>query len=141
MDERDAPFESTYTVTAPGFLRRAGALALLPVLPCPIGPGRIPRIAERRSPIDLGPPRRVELRTTIRLPASLEADALPEAADADTPWAAYHFSVKRQEGAIVATEIWEIRKPAIPLAEIAAWKPIEAAAAHARAATLALVRP
>jgi len=139
LDEREVPFESTYTVIAPDFLRRAGSISLLPVLPCPIGPGRIPRLSERRSPIDLGPPRRVELQTTIRLPPGLSIEGMPEPAEADTPYAAYRFAVSRKGDAIVATESFEVRKPLIPLADVSAWKPVEAAASRARAATLAVL--
>ncbi|HWC65583.1 MAG TPA: hypothetical protein VG777_05840, partial [Thermoanaerobaculia bacterium] len=138
VDDRDAPFESRYTLVAPDFLRRAGSISLLPALPCPIGPGRIPRIAERRSPIDLGPPRKIELRTTIHLPPGVTLDGLPEPADADTPFAAYHFAVSRQGDAIVATETYEVRQPVIPVARLSEWKPIEAAASRGRAATLGL---
>ena len=142
LDDREAPFRSSYTLTAADYVRRAGSVSLLEVLPCPIGPRRIPRLAERRFPIDLGTPRRVEETTTIHLPPAFRVDSLPDPADAETAYVAYHFSVSRKGDAIVATESYEVRRPSIPPSEVAAaWKPIETAAARARGASATLTLP
>jgi hypothetical protein len=139
LDEPNLPLEARYSVAAPDYLRRAGGVLLLPVLPFAMGPSRISRLSERRFPIELGVPRLTEVTATVRLPDAFRVDALPEAVDADNAYAAYHFSVTREDKALVARESYRVKKPSIPVADIAAWKQIEAAATKARGASATLL--
>jgi hypothetical protein len=133
------PLETRYSVEAPDYLRRAGGILLLPVLPFAMGPSRISRLSERRFAIELGVPRLIELTATVRISDAFKLDGLPDPVDADNAYAAYHFSVTREDNALVARESYRVKKPVIPVADIAAWKQIETAATRARGATASLL--
>ena len=127
-------------MTSDGYLRKSGSLLVLPVLPFSVGPGRIPKLEDRRSPIDLGCPRKRELTVKWKLPAGLKIDAAPDPVSADNAYVSYRFAATVQGGELVATETYEIKKPLIPLTDVSAWKTVETASAKASAARAVLAR-
>lgn len=131
LDDRGKPMEAKFSLSSDGYFRKTGAVLLLPVLPFSVGPGRIPRLDERRSPIDLGSPRTRKLTATFKLPPTLRVDALPDSVEVDNASFHYRFAAAIENGALVATETYEIKKPVVTLADLAAWKAIESAAAKA----------
>jgi hypothetical protein len=139
LDDRVKPMEAKFSVTSDGYIRKTGGLMLLPVLPFSVGPGRIPRLEERRSPIDLGTPRTRQLTATFKLSAAHRVDSLPDPIEVDNANFHYRFAVAVKEDSLVATETYEVKKPEVPLAEIASWKAVESAAARAASSKAVLV--
>ncbi|MGH9317005.1 MAG: hypothetical protein ACRD1P_07860, partial [Thermoanaerobaculia bacterium] len=140
LEDRDKPMTARFSVSSEAYLRKTGTLLLLPVLPFPVGPARLPRLEERRSPIDLGYPQVREVTARLGLPAGLRVDALPDPIDVENRYIRYRFAVSQKEGQIVATESYEVKIPVIPLADLAAWKAVEVAAAKAASAKAVIVR-
>jgi hypothetical protein len=140
LDDASKPLDARFTVTSEGYLRKSGSLLVLPVLPFSVGPARIPRLEDRRSPIDLGCPRRRELTVRWKLPAGLKIDAAPDPVSADNAYVAYRFSAAVEDGHLVATETYEIKKPTIPLSDLPAWKAVETASAKASGSRAVLAR-
>lgn len=140
LDDPSKPLAATFTVTSDGYLRKSGSLLVLPVLPFAVGPTRIPRLDERHSPIDLGCPRRRQLTLKWKLPAGMRVDGLPDPIEAENAYARYSLAAKADGAGIVLTETYEVKKPVVPLADLAAWKAIETAAAKGAAARVVVVR-
>ena len=139
LDDRVQPMQAKFSVATDGYIRKTGALMLLPVLPFSVGPGRIPRLEERRSPIDLGTPRTRQLTATFKLSTALRVDALPDPIEVDNASFHYRFAVVVKDDSLTATETYEVRKPEVPLSEIASWKAVESAAARAASSKAVLV--
>ena len=140
LDDSTKPLDARFTVTSEGYLRKSGSLLVLPVLPFSVGPGRIPKLDERRTPIDLGCPRKRELTVKWKLPPGMKVDAPPDPITAENAYISYRFSATVQSGELVATEIYEVKKPSIPLAEVSAWKTVETASAKASGSRAIVVR-
>jgi hypothetical protein len=140
LDDPSKPLEARFTVTSEGYLRQVGSLLVLAVLPFAIGPDRIPKLDERRSPIDLGCPRRRELEVTWNLPPGFKVDALPEPVEIENSYLSYRCAISIRKAGLVASEAYEIRKPVIPLSDLAAWTEVEMAAARASGARVVLTR-
>ena len=134
LDEPDKPMEARFQVVASNYLRRAGALVLLPTLPFPIGPARALGDRERRFAVELGCPRRRDSIVRLTLPAGMRVDSLPDPVEVENRYARYRFSVAFESGRVVVRESFEVRTPTIPLSDLAAWKSLEAAAGKAAAA-------
>ena len=139
LDERVKPLEAKFSVSADGYARRTGSLMLLPVLPFPVGPARIPRLEQRRSPIDLGSPKTRQVTTSFKLPLSVNVESLPEGIEVDNASFRYKFAVAQQKDNLVATEIYEVKKAVVPLADVGLWKAVETAAARAAGAKAVIV--
>jgi hypothetical protein len=139
LDDRAKPMEAKFSVSTDGYFRKTGSLMLLPVLPFSVGPGRISRLEERRSPLDLGTPRTRQLTATFRLPLALRVDALPDPIEVDNASFRYRFAASVENGNLVTTETFEIKNPVVPVSDLAAWKAIESAAAKAASAKAVLV--
>ncbi len=110
-----------------------------PVLPFSVGPGRITRLEERRSPIDLGSPRTRNLTATFKLPPALRVDALPDPIEVDNASFHYRFAAAIENGDLVATETYEIKKPIVAVSDLVAWRAIENASAKAASAKAMIV--
>jgi hypothetical protein len=110
----------------------------LSVLPFSVGPARIPRLEDRRSPIDLGCPRRKELTVEWKLPPGILLDAAPDPVESDNAYLHYRFSASAKGGRLIATESFEIKQPLIPLSDLSAWKAIESASAKGAGARAVL---
>jgi hypothetical protein len=140
LDDREKPMEARFSVSSEGYLRKTGTLLLLPVLPFPVGPARLQRLEERRSPVNLDSSQVRELTVRFRLPAGLRVDALPDPVQVENRYIRYRFAVSQKEGRIVATESYEVEASVIPLTDFAAWRDVEAAAAKAASAKAVIVR-
>jgi hypothetical protein len=140
LDDPSKPLDASFIVTSDGYLRRSGSLLVLPVLPFAVGPGRIPRLDERRSPIDLGCPRRRQLSLKWKLPPGMRVDGLPDPIETENAYARYSFAAKPDGTGIVLTETYEVKKPVVPLADLAAWKAIETAAGKGAGARVVVTR-
>lgn len=139
LDDRGKPMESKFSLASDGYIRKTGAMLLLPVLPFSVGPGRISRLDLRRSPIDLGTPRTRKLTATFKLPLTLRVDALPDPIEVNNASFHYRFSATVENGNLVATETYEVKKPLLALADLASWKAIENAAAKAASSKAMMV--
>ena len=140
LDDLARPFETRFDVESDGYLRRTGTMLLLSVLPFAVGPDRIPQLAERRSPIALGCPRKRELRVEWKLPPSLRLEAPPDPIEAENAYGSYRLAAAVKDGLLVVTETFEVRKPEIPVSDLAAWKALESASVKGAGARVVLLR-
>ena len=132
--------EWAFSVSSEQYLRRSGDFFLLPLTPLSIGPERIPRLGERRSPIVLGVPAVRQLTATFRLPQGFRVDAFPDPIVVENRYVAYRLSVFLKEGRLVASETYETKEPEIPTVDVASWKELENAVGRAGAAKALIVR-
>ncbi len=139
LDDPAQPFGLRFRVSADSYVRKAGSLLLLSVLPFAIGPERIPLLDARRSPIDLGCPRKRELTIRWKLAPGLRVEAAPDPLEAENPYAAYRLAAALKDGELVLTETYEVRKPSVPVSDLAAWKAIESATSRGAGARVVLV--
>ena len=140
LDDRDKPMMTRYSLASEAYLRKTGALLLLPILLFPVGPARLPRLEERRSPVGLGCPQVRQGTVRIRLPAGLHVEALPDPIEVENRYVHYRFAVSQKDGQVVATELFEVRIPVVPLSDLDAWKTVESAAARAASSKAVIVR-
>jgi hypothetical protein len=138
IEDATVPVEARFSLSARGFLRRAGSQWALPTLPFGVGPARVPHLAERRMPIDLGFPKLEQVHTTLTLPAGFRVDAVSPPIEVANSYARYRYAVRKDSGRLLADEDFEVRTPIVPLSDRAAWKAIEDAASEARTAMVAL---
>ncbi len=139
LEDNSAPLETRFSVSASGFLRRTGGVRALPLLPFGVGPARLGHLDRRRFRIDLEFPRIEEYRAELTLPAGVSLEALPDPVRVENAYLRYRFSARAEGQRVIAEEVFEVREPVIPLADIAAWTAVEDAASEARA-TMAVLR-
>jgi hypothetical protein len=140
LDDLASPLEAKFRVTADVFLQRIGALLLMPALPFSVGPGLIPGLNHRRFAIDLDVPKRRELQTFIRLPPGTRIESLPESISAENEYATYKASFSEDNGRVLATEVFEVRHPLVPVERLKDWRALENAASRAARTKIVLTR-
>jgi Domain of Unknown Function with PDB structure (DUF3857) len=139
LDAVSQPLQTRFRVDAEGFLQRTGPLRLVPLTPFSPAPDRVPIGHQRRSGIDLRFPQQRELDLELKLPPGWKVDGLPDPIDVDNVYARYHFSSSASGGTVRASEVFEIKKARVPLADLAAWETIARAIAEGSTARAVLV--
>jgi hypothetical protein len=115
LDQRDRPFQYTYSFVVPAYAKAEGLLLLRPRVLGEKSSDILEKKEPRRYPVEFEGPRSDVDKFEITVPEGFQVDELPPPTDVDYSFGSYHSKTEIKGNAAVYTRTFEIKQVSMPI--------------------------